>query len=202
MTFETLTSFDVLRVMQNIPASLYKLLKCENVVLAGGCIRDTVAGLPVKDIDVFCHSEEQARNLAVRLSTFVLHTTFAYSVNDGVPIQFVYYKDFTDAKDLISQFDFRACCAGIYWQPDVSNTGSWVSIAIEGFREDCEARVLRFMSQKKDENKLTALRRALNFALKGWTISDDELASVITHWEPTIDVERVKHSFRPCYGRL
>lgn len=80
--------------------------------------------------------------------------------------------------------------------------GVWESAAVEGFREDCAARVLRFMSQKKDEHKLTALRRALNFAEKGWTISNDELTSIITHWDVNIEPERIMRSFRPAYGRV
>ncbi len=210
MKFEELTRDEIYRVLAHVPASVHNILKVDDVVLAGGVIRDTLAGLPVKDIDIFCHSEAQAERLALRTSSFIRRTTFAFTapLKGELPVQFVFYKDFVDAKDLVRQFDFRACCAGIYWRCDIyrevglSKPNGWEGIAVEGFRQDCQERVLRFMSQKKDENKLTALRRALDFARKGWTISNEELTAIVTHFEPGLEVERVKRSFRPAYGRI
>lgn len=204
MNFETLTPAEVRRVFELIPAPVISQLQRENVVLAGGVIRDTVAGLPVKDVDIFCHSEEQAARLAGEASTFVRHTLFAYSVDLGIPIQYVYYKDFTDARDLVSQFDFRACCAGIYWYGCYNSaTGQpahWEGVAVEGFHSDCTARQLHFMSQPKDNGKLTALGRALQLAKKGWTLSTDEAASIVTHWQgDTTQRERIRRAFRPGY---
>lgn len=216
MTFEPLTNLEIDTVLHLLPAAVQAQLQRENVVLAGGVIRDTVAGLPVKDIDIFCHSEEQAERLAREVSTFVQHTLFAYSVNLGIPIQYVYYKDFTDARDLVSQFDFRACCAGLYWDEAFglgANLGSsWRGVAVEGFHADCAERQLRFMSQPKDNGKLTALGRALRLAKKGWTLSTDEAASIIEHWQgrwegeaimPPADLtarrERIRCAFRPGY---
>lgn len=211
MTFERLTKEEVERVLSLLPPAVLKQLQRENVVLAGGCIRDVLAGIPVKDLDVFCHSEKQAEHLAMAVSPFARHTTFAYSVVVApcpLPIQFIYYKDFSNAEDLISQMDFRACCAGIYWDGN-----EFVGVAVDGMRFDCQARELHFMSQKKDEGKLTALRRALDFSRKGWTISNEELADIIVHYEDTVAplalpssrTERrasVVKSFRPAYGRV
>ena len=212
MNYEILTNEEIVRALSNVPAAVRGILQREDVVLAGGAVRDTMAALPAKDVDIFCHSREQAEKLAKQLAGFdpsapeVRETMFAFSVDFyGVPVQFVFYKDFSDARDLISQFDFRACCVGIYWD------GCWCGVAVEGFREDCAARVLRFMSQAKDEHKLTALRRALTFAGKGWTISNAELARILLHWQDvkmtkaTYDAyeaehAKVVHAFRPGYG--
>jgi hypothetical protein len=199
VTFETLCQAEIDSVLYKVPDAVRFQLKTNPVVLAGGVIRDTAAGLPVKDIDIFCHSAEQAEKLATEAASFVRKTLFAYSVTlDGVSVQYVFYKDFTDAKDLISQFDFRACCAGVYFSD--GDFGEWRGVAVEGFHADCRDKVLRFMSQEKDAEKLTALRRALDFAKRGWTISNDEVTNILTHWEPTFEPERVKHSFRPAYG--
>jgi hypothetical protein len=204
MTFENLTQAEIDGVLSLVPRAVLKQLARENVVLAGGAIRDIAAGLPVKDLDIFCHSEEQAARLAAEVSTYVKHTLFAYSVDVGpLPIQYVFYKDFKDAADLVSQFDFRACCAGLYWPKELEGlhaTGPWEGIAVEGFHADCRDKVLNFMSQQKDAGKLTALGRALKLAQKGWTLSTGEAARIITHFEPTIDVERAHGSFRPGYG--
>jgi hypothetical protein len=198
MTFERLTQDEVTHVLSLLPAVVYQQLQRENVVLAGGAIRDTLAGIPVKDIDIFCHSEEQAARLALELAPFARHTTFAYTVPlEGLPVQYVYYKDFTTPEDLVSQFDFRACCHGIYW-----NGAEFEGVSVLFARLDCVMRELRFLSQLKDAGKLTALRRALDFAPKGWTISDEDLAGILTHFEPSIQPDRARRSFRPCYGRL
>ena len=205
MTFELLTQDEITRVLSLVPAPVLAQMQRENVVLAGGAIRDVLAGLPVKDIDIFCHSEEQARRLATEVSTFVRHTTFAYTASIGpLPIQYVFYKDFTTAEDLVQQFDFRACCAGVYWQPYARGPvmGLWNGVAVEGFHADAVARVLTFMAQQKDAGKLTALRRALDFAQKGWTISNLELAGIVTHFAPSLPADIVRGSFRPCYGRI
>lgn len=205
MNFEHLTQEEIARVLQAVPVDVRLALMRETVVLAGGVIRDTLAGLPIKDVDIFCHSEYQAQKLALRVSGYVRHTTFAYSVTvDDRPVQFVFYKDFEDAKDLVRQFDFRACCAGIYWNREKWGSfytdAKWVGVAVEGFHADCASRVLHFMSQPKDADKLTALRRAVDFTRKGWSISNAELAGIVSHFAPELDRERVRHSFRPAYG--
>jgi hypothetical protein len=206
VTFECLTATDISAALARVPQIVREQLQRESVVLAGGCIRDTLAGLPVKDVDVFCHSREQAERLAFEAAPLVRQSLFAFSVDlGGFPVQYIFYKEFKDARDLVQQFDFRACCAGIYFR-GTEERGSyytdarWEGVAVEGFRADCRDRVLRFMSQEKDRDKLTALRRAFGFALKGWTISNEELTGIITHFEPTLDAERVRGSFRPAYG--
>jgi hypothetical protein len=198
VTYESLTITEIEAVLALVPGAVQEQLKREAIVLAGGLIRDTVAGVQVKDVDIFCHSEWQAEKLATEVSPFVRHTTFAYSVQMALPVQYVYYKDFEDAKDLISQMDFRACCAGIYWDREAA---TWVGVAVEGFRDDCRARELHFMSQLKDAGKLTALGRALEFAKRGWTLSTDEAVAIITHYDPLKTADAVRHAFRPCYGR-
>lgn len=233
MNYEALTIVEIEAVLALVPAPVQEHLRRESIVLAGGSIRDTMAGVPVKDIDIFCHSEEQAERLAMGVSPFVKHTQFAYSVElhvpcgckvqcrcftPTVPVQYVYYKDFTTPEDLISQFDFRACCAGIYWDEAYglgANLGAtWRGVAVEGFLLDCRLKTLYFMSQLKDAGKLTALGRALKFAQRGWTLPVEQAADIIIHWQnsqdedtrPTVDLAyrrpAVVHSFSPHYGRL
>jgi len=106
------------------------------------------------------------------------------------------------------------CCRTCY--------AKWEGVAVDGFRSDCDAKQLTFMSQQKDAGKLTALGRALKFAQKGWTLPVEQAAEIILHWEdpecvpaaeklqramaaPYSRAERraaVVHSFSPHYGRL
>lgn len=212
MIFENLTPSTIGDVLTLVPLDVQEQMHRENIVLAGGAIRDTVAGLSVKDIDIFCHSKEQAKRLAYEYAgpyMYVPHTTFAYSVNlDGALVQYVYYKEFADMQELIGQFDFRACCAGIRWVSEQGRMeygrfgGYWEGAAVRGFYEDCLSKALRFMSQVKDAGKLTALGRALQLAKRGWDLPTDEAAAIVTHWQPTLDVVEVRRSFRPHYGRV
>lgn len=214
---ERLNIVEIESVLDHVPPFVQEQMKRENVVLAGGLIRDVIAGLPVKDVDIFCHSQEQAERLAMEAGTYVTKTLFAFTVKTlRLPVQYVFYKEFADATELVSQFDFRACCAGIYWEPACGLAtadylgGRWVGIAADGFHVDCEDKELRFMSQKKDEGMLTALGRALKLTAKGWHLSTNEAAAIITHWQgakPTdVDYEfrreGVYAAFRPHYGRL
>ena len=189
-------------VLNLLPNIVIEQLRRENVVLAGGIIRDVVAGLPVKDIDIFCHSAEQAERLALEASPFVKHTLFAYTVALSLPVQYVYYKDFADSEALVNMFDFRACGASLEWvnYSWAFPSGGWVGHALDGFHEDCSSRTLHFMSQPKDAGKLTALDRALKLARKGWTLSTSEAARIISHFEPSFTPERVHYAFRPGYG--
>jgi|SRR5581483_6618475 len=202
MNFERLTPDEITRSLQHVPKVVLDQVAREDVVIAGGIIRDTVAGVPVKDVDIFCHSAEQAERLSREFAGPFLHvpkTLFAYTVQTlGLPVQYVYYKEYADAQALISQFDFRACCAGIWW----GGLGCWLGWAVEGFRGDCLSKTLRFMSQEKDAGKLTALGRALHLAKRGWELSTEEASAIISHWQPLADPAEVRRSFRPHYGRV
>lgn len=198
MNFVELTHEEIRDVLAHVPHDILALARRENVVIAGGVVRDTIAKLPVKDIDIFCHSREQAERLALLSSPFVHHTTFAYSVEvAGAHVQFIFYKEFETPEELIGQFDFRACCAGVYFD---ASALEWRSTAVQGFEDDCRTRRLLFLSQPKDSGKLTPLARALHFVSKGWTIDTNELSGIVTHWSPIHDREAVKRSFRPAYG--
>jgi hypothetical protein len=208
MTFQTLTLEEIRKVLAYVPTAAYvPIIREPGPVVAGGLIRDVFAGLEPKDVDIFCHSEEQAERLAFQAANGkpdrIRRTTFAYSVSGlSLPVQFIFFKGFETVEELVGQFDFRACCAGIRFYDEPSRFG-WEGVAVEGFREDCNDRVLRFMSQDKDRDKLTALRRALNFAAKGWKIENEEVGKILTHFEPTLSLEpeRVARAFKPAYGR-
>jgi hypothetical protein len=216
MNFTSLALEEIRRVIAYIPTAAYIAIIREpgpDPVVAGGLVRDVFAGLEPKDVDIFCHSEEQAERLAFQAANGkperVRKTTFAYSVLGlSLPVQFIFYKEFATVEELVGQFDFRACCAGMRFRDDSAHGGhagafGWEGIAVDGFREDCRDKVLRFMSQDKDRDKLTALRRALNFAAKGWKIENEEVGKILTHFDTrlTLEPERVARAFKPAYGR-
>lgn len=183
-------------VLRFVPHAVKEILMHNRVTLAGGAIRETVTGGAVKDIDIFCHSEAEALRLASTLGP-VARSLNAYNVTaDGLPVQFVFFRDYTDAEDLISQFDFRACCAAVYW--DVFQ--GWRGIAVDGFEQDCKRRVLTFLRQPKDAGSLVPLQRALRLAEKGWHLPAKQTEAILTHWDATIAAEHVRRSLKPSYG--
>lgn len=185
----------VAAVLANIPGALFDVLKTQRVVLAGGVVRDAVSGDKVKDVDVFCHSREDAARLALSLGV-VRTTTFSSSVELGLPVQFVFYREYSSPAELIRQFDFRACGAAVYYTEN-----GFVGVALEGFEEDVKARRLTFLHQPKDEGSLVPLKRVMHFVQKGWRISDDGLSGILSHFEPTLKPERVSLALRPhSYG--
>ena len=191
MTIDQLKPWDVLRVLASLPDPVRRLMVSEPTrVLAGGFIRDILAGDEPKDLDVFCATRQESDWCALLLAGplgEVRNSTFSRTVDSDLPVQFVFYREFLDAEDLISQFDFRACAAGIYWCP---NRREFVGVCVSGFYGDLEAKRLTFLHQQKDAGSLVPLKRALHLATKGWKLPDESVAGILTHWQPALLPDR------------
>ena len=200
---------DVLRVVGLAPGFVTALLHTGRV-LAGGFIRDVLLGETPKDLDVFCASAMDA-DWCAKLATDALavewplvnvrRSTFSRTIQadpEALPAQFVFYREFLDAEDLVSQFDFRACAAGIYWDP---TQGEFRGVCVSGFYEDLAAKRLTFLHQPKDAGSLVPLKRALHLAAKGWKLPDESTAAILGHWQPSLAQETTLRSLRPgSYG--
>lgn len=200
MTISHLKPWDVLRVLASVPDPIRRLLiDNPSRVLAGGFIRDVLLGEEPKDLDVFCATRDDSFWCAASVGKHVKGSTFSRTVMDfDTPVQFVFYREFLDAEDLVSQFDFRACATGIYWCP---NRREFVGVCVSGFYEDLAAKRLTFLHQPKDEGSLVPLKRALHLAAKGWKLPDESVAGILTHWQPTLQPESTLQSLRPrSYG--
>lgn len=192
----------VTRVMLNIPrVVLLQLQNDSNVVLAGGVIRSCQADEAIEDVDVFCNSKEKAEQLALEVAhnrESVVQTSCAYSVwHEDTKIQYIFYSPFKNAEDLVQQFDFLACSAGI-WYDENRRTQS---ICLKGWEEDVNEKKLTFMQRDKDKGSLVPLRRALNFVKRGWSISDGELAKIVHHFNPSIPLNTTRGSFKYGYNQ-
>ena len=186
---EALSPAEVDRVISQVPEMALFLLKTSHAVLAGGFVRDVLLGLSPKDLDIFCDSANEA-NLAAYYATLytpgarVKRSTYARSVElGGMPVQFVFYREFASAGDLVSQFDFRACAAGVYWSTERE---AWQGVCVSGFHEDLANRRLTFLHQPKDAGSLVPLKRALHLVSKGWKLPDESVAGILTHWRPSL----------------
>ena len=85
MNFELLTDTELELVLSLLPRPVLRQLQTERGAGWRGGL-DVVAGIPVKDLDVFCHSETQTERLAIEVSPFVRRTLFACSVDLGIPV--------------------------------------------------------------------------------------------------------------------
>jgi hypothetical protein len=203
---------DVAKVLERIPERVREILRANpRAVLAGGVIRDVIAGGEVKDIDVFVPTKDQAYKLAKEIQGLNIWRQIpdpyipepkkslnAYNVEvDGIPVQFVFYREFIDAEDLISQFDFLACCAGISFDPVA---GEFRGVNVEGFYHDVQKRLLTFRFQVKDAGGLVPLRRALKLVAKGWKIKDRDVAGILHHWREDIEVDACAGAMGYSYG--
>lgn len=200
---QQLHSEDVQAVLRLLPWQAFDALMRFPCFLAGGAIRDRVSGGAAKDLDLFCRTREEADSFAAYYGEYK-RTTFANTLKrsgfPNLPIQFVHYREFIDAEDLISQFDFLACAAAIFYD---KQTARFVGVSLEGFYEDCAEKRLTFLQQPKDKGSLIPLKRAMHLAERGWKLPDDGLANILVHFEPVLALkpERLTRALRPSsYG--
>jgi hypothetical protein len=188
-------------VLGSLPEIVLQQMKEDDVVLAGGAIRSIVTGEQIRDIDIFCHSEEQAARLALDAShgSLIKKTFLSFTINlNGLIVQYVYYKPFIDGLDLIKSFDYLMSCAEIHWD---KATESFVGLCLEGFYTDCATKTLTFRKAEKDRGTLCPLRRALKFTSRGWAISDCDLGDILHHYKPEIDPYEAASACAPAYGQ-
>ena len=97
----------VLEVLGGLPEPVRAILQANpQLVLAGGVIRDVIAGCSVKDIDIFCPDTETASRCALGLGT-VRRSRYAFNVRVcGMPVQFIYFGTFRSVEELVSQLTF------------------------------------------------------------------------------------------------
>lgn len=143
---------------------------------AGGALRDHAAGLPFKDIDLFFASREAARACEVALladaemqASLVERVVVPHSWKGEVGVvrvdtsvgrvELVIGEWFQDPRNILRTFDFRACCAAV----DVD--GNMTSL--RSFHQDVKDRRLVLNSLT---TPLSTLMRAHRFMQRGWDI--------------------------------
>ena len=173
------TSEDYERVIDQIPAIVVEQLKNNDVVLAGGFIRDTLLGLPVSDLDIFCKSKELAKSLSeVDGELGILETSCSFTrIVDGLKIQYIYSRPFEAALPLIEDFDFTCCGVALVWY-----FSSWIWYKVDGFESDASDMKLVFRCAEFNKGNLNALGRAFKFVQKGWYLPEAEQVKLIHHY--------------------
>lgn len=178
----TLTPTDLNFVVRRIPKDIRDLLTSNRLFIAGGFIREVIAGNDPKDIDLFGSSKDflgaVAQNLANGRAVKPHTTDNAITIlcPPRLPVQFITRWCFSDPAPLVASFDFTVCQAAIWWDQAGQR---WESMASESFYPDLAARRLVYTFPKREEEAGGSMLRARKFLQRGYSIQADSLAGVI-----------------------
>lgn len=187
----TLTKEDVHFCLTRLPKDVLEILKSKPLLLAGGFIRETIAGSKVNDIDLFGYSKQDMRAIAMELAVNRkgrLHETDnAYTVISAprMPIQFVTRWLVNKPEEYIANFDFTVCQAAIWW-----NGGEWQSAASPYFYPDLAARRLTYTYPKREEAAGGSILRVRKFLQRGYDIQAGSLAGVMSRVFLAVDFDK------------
>lgn len=178
-------------------------------MLAGGYIRDYVARQQPKDIDFFVAGldrvvwDEAFKALAVkhhlmleRTDPFSNARSTTFDLLDGTVVQIIHEWNYEATNEgrmrLFKEFDYTTSqCVIWYDMPDKTKVveddcfGGFQSLVHPRFYADLAARRLVYTDPDERVNSNGSLRRAIKFASRGWTITNDELAKVVRRVDPT-----------------
>lgn len=178
----TLTPTDLNFVIRRIPQDIRMLLKDLPLFLAGGFIRETIAGGDVKDIDLFGDTklslQSTAHVLASKRQTRPHETDNAITVlaPPRLPVQFITRWCFAKPEDVVASFDFTVCQAVVWYE---RTTHQWLSMVGDGFYPDLAARRLVYTFPVREEEAGGSMMRVRKFLARGYNIQADSLGGVI-----------------------
>lgn len=191
-----LATTDLNMVLRRLPSDVRKLMRQDRIFLAGGFIREVIAGHSVNDIDLFASSEEQLADLAsglyrVRIEHpgVRLHSTkFAHTVicSGKMPVQFISKWLYTDPEKLLSELDFTICQAVVWYEGD-----EYKSLCADDFYGDLAARRLVYTFPERAEAAGGSLMRVRKFLARGYNIQVHSLAGVVARLVGGVDEGRL-----------
>ncbi len=176
-------------VLARLPQSLRMVIEGQRntVFIAGGFVRDTMAQLEPKDIDIFTTddvSEVKVNAIVSRLGRQVAMSGNSDTFDvEGMPVQVISRWFASSADELFELFDFRCCKVAIEW-----SDGSWkfrsagllTLIDVLGLR-------LTYCNPVRNDDGEGSIHRAFRLQKRGWHIDGSEIDRII---------ERVKKSAR------
>ena len=180
---------DLHRVMLRLPKDVAEMMKQHGIMLAGGFIREVVAGQKPNDIDLLGPSVDRLKLAATELfhsrkkQARVLETKNAIThvAPPRTTVQFITRWTFDDPVPLMESFDFTVCQAVVYWVPGsgVHETGHWDSVVSDRFYADLASRRLTYTSPSRHEDAGGSMLRMRKFLGRGYHIDADSLAGIM-----------------------
>jgi len=187
---------DLHRVVSHLPSDLIEQIKLESTtVVAGGFIRDLIAGDKIRDIDVFGATKELlsmvATNLTMGRNGRLHYTDNAITLLSPprMPIQFITRWLYLSSTDILASFDFTVCQVLVKWD---NLNSKWVGECGEAFYSDLASKRLRYTNPVREEEAGGSMLRVIKFVEKGYHISPESLGKVIGRLVSKIDFERLE----------
>lgn len=172
---------DVGSCLERLPAAMLDALvrRPEDLVLAGGFVRDVVTGDAIRDVDLFASSKEVAvevaNELAVEMGAGVYVGNSVFTLSSSPPVQVAFCRPFDRPEEVVEKFDFAVCRASLWHDGE-----SWQSKVDPRFYPDAASRRLRYCSPDREEDHPGAsLVRILRFYERGYRVSLCSLARVV-----------------------
>lgn len=191
---QQLTIDDLNFVVRRLPKDITELLRKHTLFVAGGFIRETVAGNPAQDIDLFGPEVETlkliGKDLADKRQGRAHFSDNAVTVlcPPRMPVQLITRWCFANAEPLVNSFDFTVCQAAIWFD---KTTGLFESAIADGFYADLAARRLVYTYPVRQEEAGGSMLRVLKFTRRGYSIQANSLGGVIARVAEKVDWNRV-----------
>ena len=179
----TLTQQDLQFVVRRIPRDIRDLLTANPLFIAGGFIRETIAGGQVNDIDIFgpslVHLLDAAHAITKGREARLHKTDNAITIlaPPRMPVQFITRWMFDAATPLLESLDFTVCQVVIWFDKEAA---CWKSEAAPGFYPDLAARRLVYTSPVREEEAGGSLMRVRKFLGRGYNIQATSLGAVVS----------------------
>lgn len=183
-----LTDSDARFVFARLPKDIQALMMKERVFLAGGFIRETIAGNRPHDIDLFGGSAMMLKGALNALKedrpgSRLFHTDNAATLltMGRMPVQVITRWLYDDPAVLMHDFDFTVCQAVIWCEPgSVFGVRHLVnSVCHDEFYSDLAARRLNYTSPQRTEDAGGSMLRVRKFLARGYNIQPPSLGRVI-----------------------
>lgn len=189
---------DLIRVVTRLPKDVRNLIKTHGLYLAGGFIREQVAGNDPKDIDLLAAdtatlyvagNDLESVRLREGEKTRQLKTDNAVTVitPGRISVQLIHRWLFSSPEECAASFDFTVCQAVVWWEDD-----AWHSYVVPEFYPDLASRRLRYTFPNRNEDAGGSILRVRKFLHRGYHIDADALADVIARLAGAVDWTRSK----------
>lgn len=195
MVTTPLTTTDLLLVLSRVPRDVRDLMVKNQLFLAGGFIRATIAGENPSDIDLLGPDKIKMMELGLGLAsergakTHNTDNALTVIAPPRLPVQFITRWVFDSGNQLIEQFDFTIVQACIWFDQAAK---SWQSVCNKDFYSDLAARRLVYTSPKRHEDAGGSMLRVIKYIQRGYTIQPPSLARVMSRMVGAVNVARMK----------
>lgn len=188
-----INKYDLNWCVRRLPWLLRETMKKygSQIVVAGGYIRACILNEPVNDIDLFVADKDFAKAVALEMvdgkEKRLIITDNAITVK-GLKhtIQFITRWVYDDPHKILESFDFTICQAAFWWHKNIYG-GVWTSITSESFYQDLPSKRLIYTSPIREEEPGGSMLRVLKYYQRGYRITIDSLAAVITRLSAGVD---------------